>query len=69
MFERVFKRKAKINERRREMALEANDRRFGQELLNMRLQKFLASQKSNKPAAADDKFSDMSAMRARPDHA
>jgi hypothetical protein len=68
MFERLFKRKAKIDERRREMALEANDRRFGQELLNMRLQKFLASQKSNKPAA-DDKFSDISAMRARPDHA
>jgi hypothetical protein len=49
MFERLFKKKAKIDERRREMVLDVYERKFGQELLNLRLEKFLASQKTGDP--------------------
>lgn len=48
MFERLFRRKAKIEQRRREMVLETYERRFGQELLNLRLEKFLAAQQADK---------------------
>jgi hypothetical protein len=51
MFERLFRKNAKIEERRREMVLEVYERRFGQELLNMRLEKFLESKKANKAGA------------------
>lgn len=69
MFERLFRRKARIDERRREMALEVSERRMGQELLKTRLDKFLDSEKAGKAGGPDSAMGNLSALHARPDNA
>ncbi len=69
MFERLFKKKAKIEQRRREMVLEVYERRFGQELLNLRLEKFLAAQRENDENKFRQSACGFPALQVRPDHA
>jgi hypothetical protein len=69
MFERLFTKKAKIEQRRREMVLEVYERRFGQELLNLRLEKFLAAQRESDEGKFRQGGRSFPTFQVRPDHA